>query len=33
MGTRWPFWTGAGLVAIGFVVALGLRQPSDTAAV
>lgn len=33
MGPRWPFWTGAGLVAIGFVVALGLRQPSDTATV
>lgn len=33
MGARWPFWTGAALVAIGFVVALGLRQPSDHAAV
>ena len=33
IGPRWPFWTGAGLVAIGFFVALGLRQPSDTAAV
>lgn len=33
LGPRWPFWTGAGLVAIGFVVALGLRQPTDTATV
>ncbi len=28
-GARWPFWTGAGLVAVGLAIALKLRQPAD----
>jgi MFS family permease len=33
LGNRWPFWTGAGLVFVGLLVALPLQTPPQQAAI